>query len=65
MTRRALLFALLTIPALLFGAYTPYYTDNLTSISATNWRTNPTVAATANGLTAPSVPTLMRQFSRS
>jgi hypothetical protein len=55
MTRRALVLALLAaLPALLFAAYTPYYTDNLTSINATYWTTNPTVTSTSNGLTATS-----------
>ena len=36
----------------LFGAYTYYYSDSLTSINATNWTQNGSVSGSASGLTA-------------
>ena len=50
MTRRIAVLLLAAAP--LFGAYTYYYADTLTSINTNNWYVNGTMSATASGLTS-------------
>lgn len=40
------------LAASVFGAFTPYYTDPLTSINTTNWGQNGTLTASSSGLTS-------------
>ncbi|HXI43336.1 MAG TPA: hypothetical protein VNH83_25370, partial [Bryobacteraceae bacterium] len=43
---------LLLLAAAVFGGYTYYYTDALTSINGTNWTQNGSLTATSGGLTS-------------